>query len=189
NHELFAGFLPPMREKIVDLLAAHDVIAALGASAFTYHVEGTGPHLPAGARLVQLIDDPNIAAWAPQGTSAVGSIRLGVLDLLARETPRPRARPAPRRAPPRARHRAAHRRASGPRRRCPSPSSCKRFPSSAILRRSSSRKRQARARRCRPICRSCLAKRSTPCAAAASGTACRRPWALRSESRARKSSG
>src|SRR5437660_9451680 len=101
DHALFAGFLPPMREKIVNLLAGHDVIFALGAAAFTYHVEGSGPHLPAGARLVQLIDDPNIADWTPQGTSAVGSIRLGVLDLLAREPPQPRARPAPRRAPPR----------------------------------------------------------------------------------------
>src|SRR5439155_1230810 len=62
DHALFAGFLPPMREKIVKLLAGHDVIFALGAAAFTYHVEGVGPHLPAGARLVQLIDDPNIAA-------------------------------------------------------------------------------------------------------------------------------
>jgi benzoylformate decarboxylase len=101
DHVLFAGFLPPMREKIVDLLAPYDVIFALGAAAFTYHVEGAGPHLPAGSRLVQLIDDPAIAAWTPQGTSAVGSIRLGVLDLLARKPPRPRARPAPRRVPPR----------------------------------------------------------------------------------------
>jgi benzoylformate decarboxylase len=102
DHALFAGFLPPMRERIVKLLAGHDVIFALGAAAFTYHVEGAGPHLPAGARLVQLIDDPNIAAWTPQGTSAVGSIRLGVLDLLARDSPAPRERPAPRRRPPRA---------------------------------------------------------------------------------------
>ena len=101
DHALFAGFLPPMREKIVNLLAGHDVIFALGAAAFTYHVEGAGPHLPAGAQLVQLIDDPNIAAWTPQGTSAVGSIRLGVLDLLAREPPRSRERPAPRRQSPR----------------------------------------------------------------------------------------
>ncbi len=97
DHPLFAGFLPPMREKIVRLLAGHDVIFALGAAAFTYHVEGFGPHLPAGARLVQLIDDPNIAAWTPQGTSAVGSIRLGILDLLARDPPQPRAQPASRR--------------------------------------------------------------------------------------------
>ena len=101
DHALFAGFLPPMREKIVSLLAGHDVIFALGAAAFTYHVEGAGPHLPAGAQLVQLIDDPNMAAWTPQGTSAVGSIRLGVLDLLAREPPRPREPPPPRRASPR----------------------------------------------------------------------------------------
>jgi benzoylformate decarboxylase len=101
DHPLFAGFLPPMREKIVNLLAGHDVIFALGAAAFTYHVEGAGPHLPAGARLVQLIDDPNIAAWTPQGMAAVGSIRLGVLDLLAREPPRPRGRPAARRPSPR----------------------------------------------------------------------------------------
>ena len=87
DHRLFAGFLPAMRERIVDLLAGHDLIVALGAPAFTYHVEGQGPHLPAGARLVQLIDDPAIAAWAPEGLSVVGSIRLGVLDLLARPVP------------------------------------------------------------------------------------------------------
>jgi benzoylformate decarboxylase len=101
DHPLFAGFLPPMREKIVNLLAGHDVIFALGAAAFTYHVEGAGPHLPEGARLVQLIDDPNVAAWTPQGTSVVGSIRLGVLDLLAREPPHSRGRPATRRPSPR----------------------------------------------------------------------------------------
>jgi len=101
DHALFAGFLPPMREKIVQLLAAHDLVFALGAAAFTYHVEGFGPHLPASAKLVQLIDDPNIAAWAPTGTSAVGSIRLGVLDLLARERPQSRESPQPRARAPR----------------------------------------------------------------------------------------
>ncbi len=102
DHPLFAGFLPPMREKIVSLLAGHDLVFALGAAAFTYHVEGSGPHLPPNARLVQLTEDPSIAAWAPKGTSVVGSIRLGVEDLLAREGPPPRERPAPRRKPPRA---------------------------------------------------------------------------------------
>ena len=101
DHPLFAGFLPPMREKIVQLLAGHDLVFALGAAAFTYHVEGFGPHLPSGGALVQLIDDPNVAAWAPAGTSAVGSIRLGVIDLLAREPQRSRERPHPRARPPR----------------------------------------------------------------------------------------
>jgi len=99
DHRLFAGFLPAMRDKIVALLAGHDLIFALGAAAFTYHVEGAGPHLPEGSELVQLIEDPNIAAWAPEGTSAVGGIRLGVQDLLARPAPpalAERERPQPR---------------------------------------------------------------------------------------------
>ncbi|MFM0737294.1 benzoylformate decarboxylase [Paraburkholderia xenovorans] len=102
NHRLFAGFLPAMREKIVELLGGHDLIFVIGAPAFTYHVEGHGPHLPAGATLCQLIDDPAIAAWAPVGTAAVGNIRLGVADLLARPTPKSRPLPAPRPARPRA---------------------------------------------------------------------------------------
>ncbi|RYY81047.1 MAG: benzoylformate decarboxylase, partial [Comamonadaceae bacterium] len=84
DHRLFAGFLPAMREKIVQLLGGHDYILAVGAPAFIYHVEGQGPHVPDGAVLGQLIDDPTIAAWTPAGTSAVGNIRLGVEDLLAR---------------------------------------------------------------------------------------------------------
>ncbi len=96
DHRLFAGFLPAMRERIVERLAGHDVIFALGAPAFTYHVEGHGPHVPVGAELVQLIDDPAIAAWAPVGTAAIGSIRLGLLDLLARAAPPMREAPPPR---------------------------------------------------------------------------------------------
>jgi benzoylformate decarboxylase len=102
DHPLFAGFLPAMREKIVGLLGGHDQIMVIGAPAFTYHVEGSGPHLPAGATLCQLIEDPAIAAWSPVGTTAVGSIRLSVLDLLARPAPGPRAMPAPRASRPRA---------------------------------------------------------------------------------------
>ena len=102
DHALFAGFLPAMRERIVDLLGGHDVIFALGAPAFTYHIEGTGPHAPEGARLCQLIDDPATAAWTPIGVSAIGSIRLGVADLLARPSREGRANPPRRAAPPRA---------------------------------------------------------------------------------------
>ena len=100
DHRLFAGFLPAARERIVGMLAGHDLIVALGAPVFTYHVEGHGPHVPPGARLVQLIDDPAIAAWAPEGLSVVGSIRLGLLDLLARPAPPLRALPPLREARP-----------------------------------------------------------------------------------------
>lgn len=102
DHRLFAGFLPAMRERIVERLAGHDLVFALGAPAFTYHVEGQGPHVPAGATLVQLIDDPATAAWTPQGLSVIGSVRLGLQDLLARAAPRTRALPALREPVPRA---------------------------------------------------------------------------------------
>jgi len=102
DHPLFAGFLPAMREKIVALLDGHDCIFAIGAPAFTYHVEGNGPHLPPGAHLCQLTDDPSTAAWTPAGTAVVGSIRLSVLDLLTQALPPARALPPTRPTPPRA---------------------------------------------------------------------------------------
>lgn len=102
DHRLFMGLLPAMREKIVALLGGHDLVFALGAAAFTYHVEGQGPHVPPGAQLVQLIEDPGTAAWTPEGTSAVGGVRLGVQDLLARPAPRKRPAPPLRTARPRA---------------------------------------------------------------------------------------
>ena len=94
DHPLFAGFLPAMRDKIVAALAGHDFVFAIGAPAFTYHVEGIGPHVPKGADLVQLIEDPAIAAWTPVGTSLVGNIRMGVQDLLAQTEPVKRTIPA-----------------------------------------------------------------------------------------------
>ncbi|MBB5411940.1 benzoylformate decarboxylase [Paraburkholderia sp. HC6.4b] len=102
THRLFAGFLPALRERIVELLGAHDAIFVIGAPAFTYHVEGNGPHVPPGSRLCQLIDDPGIAAWTPQGIAAVGNVRLGVQDLLARAAPKARELPAPLAVAPRA---------------------------------------------------------------------------------------
>jgi benzoylformate decarboxylase len=98
DHRLFAGFLPAIREQIVELLDGHDLIFALGAPAFTYHVEGNGPHIPQGSQLVQLIDDPSVAAWIPVGSSVVGNVRLGIEDLLARPEPLARRKPALREA-------------------------------------------------------------------------------------------
>ena len=93
HHRLFAGFLAADRARIVATLAGHDVILVLGAPAFTYHVEGVGPHVPPGARLFQLVDEPGSAAWAPVGTSVVTSLKLGISDLLAGPAPRPRTTP------------------------------------------------------------------------------------------------
>ncbi len=81
-HPLFAGFLPADRARIVERLDGADFILVLGAPVFTYHVEGQGPHIPAGASLVQLTDDPGAAAWCPIGTSIVTNLKLGVAALL-----------------------------------------------------------------------------------------------------------
>jgi benzoylformate decarboxylase len=101
NHRLFAGFLAADRAKIVASLTGHDVILVLGAPAFTYHVEGVGPHVPPGAKLFQLVDDPGVAAWTPVGMSVVTSLKHGIRDLLAGPPPRPRAAPAELVRPPR----------------------------------------------------------------------------------------
>src|SRR5262249_8081698 len=93
SHPLFARFLPAPQEAIVRHLAGHDRVLALGAPLFVSHQEGFGPFLPAGTRVFQLIDDPDVAAWLPTGTSVVTSLRLGLADLLAR--PKPPARPRP----------------------------------------------------------------------------------------------
>ena len=102
DHPQFAGFLPAIREKIVAALAGSDVVLVLGAPAFTYHVEGHGPHLPAGAALCQITDDPDVAAWTPAGTAAVGDVRAAVRELLERPPPRDRVAQPGRAARPRA---------------------------------------------------------------------------------------
>jgi len=102
DHPQFAGFLPAMRERIVAALAGSDLVLVLGAPAFTYHVEGHGPHVPAGATLCQIIDDAETAARAPVGTSAVGDLRDAVQTLLQGAAPRLRSVPAGRPARPRA---------------------------------------------------------------------------------------
>jgi len=103
DHPQFGGWLPSLRERIVEQLAGHDLILALGAPAFTYHVQGEGPHAPPGAEVLQIIDDPQTAAWAPLGTSVIASLGLAIADLLARPLPASlasRERPPPREPPP-----------------------------------------------------------------------------------------
>jgi benzoylformate decarboxylase len=93
DHPLFQGFLSAFREKIVADLAGADLILVLGAPAFTYHAEGFGPHVPEGATLYQLTNDPNQASWTPEGTAIVTKLKSGIVDLLA--GPPPISRTAP----------------------------------------------------------------------------------------------
>ena len=103
DHPQFGGWLPAFRDRIVAALTGHDLIVVLGANAFTYHVQGEGPHAPESATVVQITDDPQAAAWAPVGTSVVASLRLALQDLLDRPVaPRAASRrlPSPREAAP-----------------------------------------------------------------------------------------
>jgi benzoylformate decarboxylase len=99
RHPLFAGFLPADRAGIVSRLDGADFILVLGAPVFTYHVEGHGPHIPEGAALVQLTDDPGAASWSPVGTAIVTNLKLGIAALLASP---PLADRSPPTLPPRA---------------------------------------------------------------------------------------
>ncbi|HEU5474354.1 MAG TPA: benzoylformate decarboxylase [Actinophytocola sp.] len=99
SHPLFAGFLPPDRAGLRDCLGDTDLVLVLGAPVFTYRLAGDGPYLPDGARLWQLTDDAQQAAWTPLGTALVTSIAPAVADLLRHPPPDPRPAP-PRRGRP-----------------------------------------------------------------------------------------
>ncbi len=100
SHPLFAGFLPPARPGLLECLGDSDLVLVLGAPVFAYRLPGEGPYLPDGARLWQLTDDAQQAAWTPLGTSLVTSLGPAIDDLLRyppaapRPSPSRRARPA-----------------------------------------------------------------------------------------------
>lgn len=100
DHRLFAGFLPADRQHIVQRLTGHDLILVVGAPAFAYHVEGRGPHVPDGARLYQLIDNPSVASYAAEGTAILTSIKPALAELLKGPPPPQRDAPQPRPVPP-----------------------------------------------------------------------------------------
>jgi benzoylformate decarboxylase len=97
DHRLFQGFLPPVRDQVVKVLDGYDVVLGIGAPIFKYHVHTPGPYLPSGTRLFQLDCDPVAAAWAPVGTSLLGTVRSSVTALL--EMVVVRSRPVPARRP------------------------------------------------------------------------------------------
>ncbi|RPE43088.1 benzoylformate decarboxylase [Streptomyces sp. Ag109_O5-1] len=106
SHPLFQGFLPPVARQLSASLAPYDVVVALGAPVFTYHVaDDGGPPLAPGTELFHLDCDPGQAAWLPTGTSIVTTLRpalerlTGLLKTAAdREPPPPRPAPPPARA-------------------------------------------------------------------------------------------
>jgi len=88
RHPLFAGFLPAHQPALSESLARADFILVLGAPVFTYHFAGHGDHVPPGADLCLISDDPKQIAGAVAGRGLLGNIRLAAEDLLMRISPR-----------------------------------------------------------------------------------------------------
>lgn len=99
NHPLFQGFLDAFRERIVTALGDADLVLVLGGPGFTYHAEGFGPHVPVGAELFQLTNDPAMASWLPEGDAVVTDLKAGIAELLAAPAPPARAAPPARKVP------------------------------------------------------------------------------------------
>ena len=99
QHGLFAGFLRASREAIVQDLDGHDLILVIGGPLSLYHVEGFGPHVPDGAKVIQIVDNHAQAAWSPTGIAVIANARHAVRSLLAGPEP-VRRPPRPPRAPP-----------------------------------------------------------------------------------------
>jgi len=59
-----------------------------------------GPFIAPGTALYQIVDDAELASWAPGGTAVVASLDLAVSDLLDHTLHRER-RPPPREPPSR----------------------------------------------------------------------------------------
>jgi benzoylformate decarboxylase len=100
RHPNFAGFLPPVRSQIVELLRGFDLVLVLGAPIFTYHVFTPGPPIADGTRVIQFIDDPTAAASAVVGSAILTTLREPLETLVREFDAAPIAVPA-RRAPPR----------------------------------------------------------------------------------------
>ncbi|NLU69386.1 benzoylformate decarboxylase [Streptomyces sp. HNM0574] len=99
DHPLFQGFLPPVPGQLADRLGGHDLVLALGAPVFRYHVRADGPHLHPGTELFHLDCSAEDAAWLPHGTSVLTALGPAVRALNALVAPATRTAPAPRPLP------------------------------------------------------------------------------------------
>jgi benzoylformate decarboxylase len=99
DHPLFQGILPPAVLPVGEMLAAHDLVLAVGTSVFPYYPNVPGPLLADGTSLVAVTSDPDEAARAPMGDAIVAdpALTLAALADSVGESDRqaPPARPAP----------------------------------------------------------------------------------------------
>jgi len=93
RHPLWQGVLPPSIAGVSERLTGHDLILALGAPVFRYHIYRPGPWLPPDAELVAVGSDPHEASRAAFGDAVVADAGAVVAQLLDRLPERRAERP------------------------------------------------------------------------------------------------
>ena len=100
RHPQFAGFLHASPAQLSDALGGHDLVVAIGAPVFTFHVEGHAAIFDGATSIFQITDDPDAAAVTPVGTSIIATIKPALTALLQLLPETKRAVPAGRILPP-----------------------------------------------------------------------------------------
>jgi benzoylformate decarboxylase len=100
RHPQFAGFLHASPAQLSDALRGHDLVVAIGAPVFTFHVEGHAAIFDGATSIFQITDDPDAAAVTPVGTSIIATIKPALTALLELLPETKRAMPAGRILPP-----------------------------------------------------------------------------------------
>jgi benzoylformate decarboxylase len=90
DHALFAGYLPPARARLRDVLAAHDAILAVGAPIFRQFAYEPGPLVRPGTRLALVTDDPAEAHRSPSELTVLAEPAAVCRALAERVDQRPR---------------------------------------------------------------------------------------------------
>lgn len=99
RHPLFAGFLHASPAQLSDALRGHDLVVAIGAPVFTFHVEGHASIFDGATTIFQITDDPTAAAVSPQGTSIIATVKPALTTLIELLPETKRAMPAGRTLP------------------------------------------------------------------------------------------
>jgi benzoylformate decarboxylase len=98
EHDLFAGFLDPIRRNLAAALSAYDLVVVIGAPAFIQHVVTADPG-PALPPVYLLSDNEAELSWAPEAIGIRSSPTLALRALLDATVPAERASVAVRSRP------------------------------------------------------------------------------------------
>ena len=82
DHRLYQGQLPMTVAGVTERLRGYDLVAVIGAQVFRYYPYVAGEYLPEGTELLQITNDPHLAATAPVGDSLVGDVLLALEQLV-----------------------------------------------------------------------------------------------------------